>query len=204
MYNPEEIFLFFGLSETETAAIKKVVPAPINYKRGQSIYSTKQFQKALGIVLGGVAVAKSGEVTKRRFTAGEIFGAATLFTDCSDYVSDIIALSDCTVQLIPEAVLKEIFTRHPETAVNYIRFLTGKVRFLNQKIAQLSARSAAGKLYSFFTCSADSSGIVTVPSMMSVAKQTGIGRTSLYRGLEELETAGLIERKNNIIRVISK
>ena len=29
----------------------------------------------------------------------------------------------------------------------------------------------------------------------------GIGRTSLYRSIEELENKGLITRKNNIIRV---
>ncbi len=204
MYNPEQIFLFFGLSATEIATVEKVIPAPINYKRGECIYNAEQFQKALCIMLEGTAAAKSGEVIKRRFTEGDIFGAATLFTDSTDYISNIVALSECTVQLIPEEVLKEIFSKNPETAINYIRFLTEKVRFLNKKIAQLSAPSVAEKLYSFFTCSADDNGTVTVPSMMSLARQTGIGRTSLYRGLDELEGSGLIERKENIIRVISK
>ncbi len=202
MYNFEDTFLFFGLSQEEKTQVVKMLPPPNNYKRSQCVYNAEIYEKALGVVLEGSVAAKSGKVIKRRFSAGDIFGAATIFTDATGYVSEIVALTDCVIQLIPEAVLKGIFAAHPETAVNYIKFLTEKVRFLNRKISQFSAPSACEKLYSFLRDSADTDGFVNVASMSSLAKQTGMGRTSLYRCLDELEQLKMVERNNTIIRVI--
>ncbi len=204
MYNFEQAFLFSGLKAEEKEQIGKMLPPPNNYKRSQCVYNAEIYEKALGVVLEGSVAAKSGDVIKRRFSAGDIFGAATLFTDDTVYISEIVAVADCVIQLIPEAALRSIFAAHPETAVNYIKFLTEKVRFLNRKISQFSAPSASEKLYNFLKDSADTDGFVNVPSMSSLARQTGMGRTSLYRCLEELELSKKVERNNNIIRVIKK
>lgn len=204
MYDLTEIFLFSGLEGIEIEKIEKLLPPKQIFLKGEVIYSTDQYEKALGVVLSGGCRAYSGEVTKRSFGTGDVFGAAAVFGDTDSYVSEIVATSDCTVQLIPENVLMLLFEKYPKTSLNYVRFLTNKVRFLNQKIAQFSSKSVTQRLYAYLLQSANYDGIITVPSMTEITRQTGIGRTSLYRCLEELTVKGLIERKNNTIRLCEK
>ena len=204
MYDLTEMFLFSGLKQSTKIEILKLLPTSLHFSKGQVIYNTSHYEKAIGVVLKGGCSAQSGSVTKRKFSQGDIFGAAAVFGTGENYVSEIVATTDCTVQLIPESELLKLFGRYPQTSVNYIRFLTDKVRFLNQKIAQFSSKSVAQKLYAYLIQSANEDGIVSVTSMTEVTRQTGIGRTSLYRCLEELTNSGLIERKNNTIRVCEK
>ena len=204
MYDLTEMFLFSGLEKATKIEILKLLPSPMHFSKGEVIYNTAHYEKALGVVLRGGCLAQSGTVTKRKFSAGDIFGAAAVFGGDEEYVSEIVATTDCSVQLIPERVLLKLFGQYPQTSVNYIKFLTEKVRFLNQKITQFSSKSVVKKLYSYLIQSANEDGVVKVPSMAEVTRQTGIGRTSLYRCLEELANSGLIERKNNIIRVCEK
>lgn len=204
MYNVSGIFLLDGLLDTQKQEITKRFPPSEHFCKGDVIYSTNHYEKALGVVLDGTAAARSGEVIKRTFTAGDIFGAAAVFAEDNGYVSEIVATGNCTVQLIPEGLLTKLFEKYPQTSLNYIKFLTKKVRFLNNKISQFSARGATQKLYAYLVQAAGSDGLVTVPSMTEVTRQTGIGRTSLYRCLEELANSGLIVRKNNTIRVCNK
>ncbi len=204
MYDLTEIFLFSGLKPSQKQEIIGLLPPAQSFSKGDVIYNTGHYEKALGVVLTGGAVARSGEVNKRSFAEGDIFGAAAVFGEGEAYVSEIVATANSTVQLIPESTLTKLFEKQPQTAINYIRFLTQKVRFLNDKISQFSARSVTQKLYAFFAQSAGDDGTVKVPSMTEITRQTGIGRTSLYRCLDELSASGLIERKNNIIRVCNK
>ena len=204
MFDLSNTFLFSGINNTEIEEIKKQLPPPTSFTKGEVIYSTEQYEKALGIVVNGSCKAYSGEVVKRGFKKGDVFGAAAIFGECEGYVSEIAATSDCVVQLIPEMVLISLFEKYPQTSVNYIKFLTAKVRFLNQKIAQFSSKSVTQKLYAYLVQSANEQRIITVPSMTEITRQTGIGRTSLYRCLDELTNEGLIERKNNTIRLCEK
>ncbi len=204
MYDLTEIFLFSGLKEEQKQEIAERFPTYESFRKGDIIYSTNHYEKALGVVLSGTAAARAGKVIKRTFTVGDIFGAAAVFADVDGYVSEIVATGDCTVQLIPESTLTKLFEQYPETSLNYIKFLTEKVRFLNKKISQFSAHGVTQKLYAYLVQSAGESGAVTVPSMTEITRQTGIGRTSLYRCLADLENSGLIVRKNNTIRVCNK
>ena len=204
MYDLTEIFLLSGLKDTQKQEIIGHFPPLESFGKGEVIYNTNHYEKALGVVLSGTAAARTGDVIKRAFKSGDVFGAAAVFGDDNPYVSEIIATGNCTVQLIPESILVKLFEKYPETSLNYIKFLTRKVRFLNNKIAQFSAHSVAQKLYEYLVQSAGDSGAVTVPSMTEITRQTGIGRTSLYRCLNELESSGLIVRENNTIRVCNK
>ncbi len=204
MYDLSDIFLLKGLKEEQKMEIIKHFPPAEQFCKGDVIYNTNHYEKALGVVLSGTAVARAGGVIKRTFAVGDIFGAAAVFSDNNGYVSEIVATGNCTVQLINESILTKLFEKYPQTSLNYIKFLTEKVRFLNNKISQFSARGVTQKLYAYLVQSADESGAVTVPSMTEITRQTGIGRTSLYRCLEELTNSGLIVRKNNTIRVCNK
>ncbi len=202
MFLTENIFLFEGLSNDEKGAIMNLLPEIRTFLKGETIYSTDRYEKAMGVLLEGSATATKNNIIKRTFASGDVFGVAAMFGNNDDYISLITAASGCSVQFIPEKLLRDIFDKYPKTALNYITFLSDRVRFLNKKIEQLSGPDTPSKLLSFLKSSAGEDGMVEVKNMSSLCKMVGIGRTSLYRSLDELEKKGFITKQNNIIRVM--
>ncbi len=197
----KDIFLF---RDAEEALAELLLPEPVTYEKGAAIYDTDQHPHALGVLLSGKAEAVAQQRwALNRFAPGSVFGAATLFGGGEDYVSTIKALSRCTVQFIPEETLRALFAAYPQTAANYIAFLSNRVRFLNDKIAAFTADGAENKLYHYLTTHAGTDGVCQAIPMTRLADTLGIGRTSLYRAMDTLERKGLIRREKGQITLLS-
>ena len=195
-------FLFQGAEALLSDALALGVKA---FPRGETICGPDTTERALGIVLEGRAEAVSltrEQTVLAAFGPGDTFGAAALFGG-GGYVSLVRAVTGCTVLLLPEALLRQWFARCPRMAVNYIGFLSSRVRFLNGKIAIFTQDSAQHRLYRWLRANCDEAG--RLPEKLSMTKLAGalsMGRTSLYRAMEELESAGLIVRDGKRIEVI--
>ena len=195
-------FLFQGaeelLHEAQSLGVSR-------FSRGDTICDPATAGRALGIVLEGRAEAVAPTREKAVlavFGPGSTFGAAALFGG-DGYVSRIRAVTGCAVVLLPEELLRQWFQRCPQMAVNYIGFLSSRVRFLNGKIAIFTQDSAQHRLYRWLRANCDEWG--RLPEKLSMTKLAGtlsMGRTSLYRAMEELECAGLIVRDGKRIEVI--
>lgn len=195
-------FLFQGAEELLSDALALGAE---RFSRGETICDPATAERALGIVLEGwaEAVAPTRErAVLAAFGPGDTFGAAALFGG-EGYVSRIRAVTGCTVLLLPEALLRQWFARCPRMAVNYIAFLSGRVRFLNGKIAIFTQGSAQHRLYRWLRANCDETGCLPEKlSMTKLAATLSMGRTSLYRAMEELEEAKLIVRDGKRIEVI--
>lgn len=195
-------FLFQGAEELLSDALALGAE---RFSRGETICDPATAERALGIVLEGraEAVAPTRErAVLAAFGPGDTFGAAALFGG-EGYVSRIRAVTGCTVLLLPEALLRQWFARCPRMAVNYIAFLSGRVRFLNGKIAIFTQDSAQHRLYRWLRANCDETGCLPEKlSMTKLAATLSMGRTSLYRAMEELAEAGLIVRDGKRIEVI--
>ncbi len=204
--NCSNLFIFDGLSEQDTAQISALFPEPQRYKKGEVIYSGETFKNALGFVVKGTAVAVSNNDNKvylKSFDQNMCFGAAALFGGKDTYVSTITAKTDIEILFIPEEQLKEIFTKYPKTAINYIAFLSDKVRFLNTKLRVISCMSAEDTVLTYLSNVTDSDGYANIPKNMTIfAKMLGLSRASLYRALDILENNGSILKENNKFKVI--
>ena len=195
-------FLFQGaeelLHEAQSLGVSR-------FSRGDTICDPATAGRALGIVLEGRAEAVAPTREKAVlavFGPGGTFGAAALFGG-DGYVSRIRAVTACAVVLLPEELLRQWFQRCPQMAVNYIGFLSSRVRFLNGKIAIFTQDSAQHRLYRWLRANCDEWG--RLPEKLSMTKLAGtlsMGRTSLYRAMEELAEAGLIVRDGKRIEVI--
>jgi CRP-like cAMP-binding protein len=101
------------------------------------------------------------------------------------------------VRFLPEELLRRMFLAYPAAAVNYIAFLSSRVRLLNGKIAVLAQNDAEGRLYRYL---AESGGEDGRPARRltktELAAALNMGRTSLYRALDSLEKKKLIVRKD--------
>lgn len=205
MNSLEKLFLFEGLTETEKKKILNSFEKPVAFKKGDVIYSAESFPNAIGFVVSGKAFAvtnNSHSLHMNSFENGACFGAAAIFGG-DKYVSTIVAETDIEVLFITENELKKIFINYPVTSINYITFLSERVRFLNKKLGLIASGSAEDTVFKYLSSSANSENYARIPkSMTLLAKMLGIGRATLYRCLDTLEQNGSILRENNKIKVI--
>lgn len=200
----EHFFLFEGLGAEDLIQIESFLSSPVCYKKGEIIYSADSFIDAIGFIIKGKAFAVSADsLHMNSFNAGSCFGVAALFGSDKTYVSTIVAEQDTKVLFITEAELKYIFEKYPKCSLNYISFLSDKIRFLNKKIGLVSTHSTEETVYKYLSSVADGNGYAALPkSMTLLAKMLGISRASLYRAMDTLQGDGRIKRENNIIKVI--
>lgn len=206
MFDIKQIFLFNGLSESEKDLIISEFSQPVTFKKNDLIYSTDKFSKAIGFIVNGVAFAVTNNQNRihlKTFESGMCFGAAAIFGEKGTYVSTVTAKTDVEILFITEQQLENIFKSYPQTAINYISFLSDKVRFLNTKLSVISCSGAEDTVLKYLTVATDKSGYARLPqSMTMLAKTLGLGRATLYRALDTLEAGGKILRENNKIKVM--
>jgi predicted transcriptional regulator len=78
------------------------------------------------------------------------------------------------------------------------------VRFLNKKLSVLSCSNAEDTVLKYLSSVTDGENYALIPKNMTLlSKMLGIGRATLYRTLDNLETSGRILRENNKIKVIN-
>ena len=197
----DSLFLLDGLSGAEREEIIRSFPAAVKFNKGDTIYSELNFSRAVALVISGSAVAatnNSNGVVMKKFLPGMCFGGN------DEYVSRVTAETDTEIQFISEDFLTALFEKYPKTAVNYIAFLSDRIRFLNSKLSLLSCQSAEDTVLMYLASAADKDGCASIPkSMTMLSRMLGLGRASLYRSLDSLEKSGHIIRENNIIKVIN-
>lgn len=201
-----DFFLTQNLTNEEKEQISKMLGEPALYKKGELVYGEGNYKPAIGIVVSGklcVKTAGDTDVTLRSLNVGETFGVSAVFSKNSEeFVSRIYAEKDSEILFLGEELLKEIFGRFPKTAENYIRLLSSKIEFLNKKIRLLSCKTAQQEVYEFLTSNCDENGVVASQNMSALSSSLGIGRSSLYRCLEQLEKQNLITKNGKEIKVI--
>ena len=201
----EELFLLKDLTDCEKESVKSFLSPSVKFKKGEIIYSADNFKNAIGFIFKGKAFAVTNnkqELYMKTFEKGSAFGAAAVFGGGEKYVSSIIAKTDTEVLFINEVTLREIFIKIPKASLNYITFLSDKIRFLNTKLNMLSSKESQDTVYNYLVSSADNNGFVNYPSSMTLlAKMLGLSRATLYRSLDTLVENGKILRENNIIKV---
>lgn len=199
MYDIKNLFLFENLTDADWRKIMYMLEAPVRFSRGDIIYGEDSFRRAIGVFISGKGAAYEGKALKTSFAGGGVFGAAAVFGAGDSYDGKIIAVSDCRVLFIDEKLLGEIIGTYPACAVNYIRFLSDKVRYLNSKIAEYTGDCSSSRLYRLLTDKADEDGRLKDVNVSALAKLAGMGRTSAYRALAELEEKKMLTRDGKTI-----
>jgi CRP-like cAMP-binding protein len=134
---------------------------------------------------------------------GDLFGAAALFTDSPDYATTLTALSDCVLVLLPQENVSWLLEESPAFARHYVRYLSGRIQFLSQRLDAVSADTAQGKLGQYLLTNADETDRITL-SATGLSQRLGMGRATLYRAFEALEQDGAICREGKTIRILDR
>ncbi len=166
----------------------------------------KENEARVGICLGGRAgvysIGKESTLLNR-LRPGSVFGVASLYAD-EDADTRVIAETD-TLFLFLERESLEVLLENKRIRENLIRFLSGRIRFLTEKISSFTAPLSDGKLRRYLEQNADETGLVsTFRSYAELARATNLGRASLYRAMQSLEEEGVIRKDGKKIWMISK
>ncbi len=190
--------IFSSLEESEKRALYPLCEV-LNIKKGEEI----SLNERLGALISGkakVSVKNGSGAVMKNLGIGDVFGCAMLFG--GDSVTKITASCDSALICISKENMTAIFEAHPKVATEYIKYLSGKIRYLNSKIGDFAPAPAEQKLFEYLK-KAEKGG-KALGSMAAVARELGIGRTSLYRALDSLEQKGYISRKNNKISILGE
>ena len=193
----DKFFLFTNVGENKKEEMLNFDGYTIEeYSALENMHNSNNNER-IGVILKGKATIRSGEdgVIIKKLSVGDTYGAASLF-DKPTYLTEVIASTNCTVATFNKNFVEKCISYNSIVAKNYITFLAKRITFLNNKINSYTAKNAQSKLYSYLLqLPRNEDNTVDLPvSLSTLAKMIGIGRASLYRSFEKLESNGIITK----------
>lgn len=201
------LFLFEGLTDSRLQALLgQLSPETAEYKKGETVYSPIDFQKKLGFILCGscrVCMCRGGgdDLSLNTLGASESFGALALFCE-GEYPTTVCAREDTRILFFTKEDILHLIGSDGTVSLNMMRFLAGRVDFLNKKLRALTAKDAEGKLAAWLLQNGSDEPFLFHATR--VAQALGCGRASLYRSLDALVCAGAITYFDRKIKIINK
>ena len=169
------------------------------FPSGSLIYRPDQFRRSLGVLLSGQIRVTKSPLTVSILQPGALFGAAALYNDAPDYATTLTALSPCTALMITQELLDRLLGEYPQLRQNYLRYLSGRIRFLSTRLQSLAATGTEGRLSRYLLENLEDGKLLC--SATELSRRLGISRASLYRAFDTLEASGLITRQGKVICV---
>ena len=172
---------------------------PLSFVPGQTVYEPGNFRRCLGVVLSGQLQVTKGALAVSALGPGDLFGAAALYSDEVEFAATITALRPSRCLMLEQSLVDRLLAEHGQIRENYLRYLTGRVRFLSGRLQTLAQPGAEGKLARYLL---SSGGEALSCSATQLCQRLGISRASLYRAFSVLEDSGLIVRKGKTITIV--
>ncbi len=204
-------FMFEGMNSDDVLTIlqdERVICQ--SYLKGETVFGPQQYSRSLAYILKGSAFISmetgSGEnFPMRKIEEGGFFGVAALFNEETRYVTEISAAANMKIVFFRESLVEECIRNHADFAMNYVRFLGSRIRFLNRKISLLANTSSESSLIGYLLNAAGRFGeeFRLEVSYSQLARNLNMGRSSLYRALDDLEERNIIRRSGRNITLVN-
>lgn len=170
----------------------------LDFCPSQVIYTPHHFQQALGILLSGTLQVRREQLSVSTLQPGDLFGAAALYSDEADYTATLTGETAGRILLLDFSYVHQLLGESPLVRENYLRYLTGRIRFLNQRLHSVAAGDGEGKLARHLL---SLQGTLDCPAT-ELAKRLGMSRATLYRAFQSLESVGAIQRDGRKILIL--
>ena len=197
--------LFVGVQKNHALRVFDLYNCEIkSLQKGEEILSPDTREKRAGLILEGKARVTTADLAKknilRELSQKDVFGIANLFSSDS-FVTNIRTATPCRILFLPELAVRHLLENDRAFLYNYLGFLSGRIRFLNQKICYFTAGSAERKL-ALYLLSFKSQKIRIDLPLSSLAELLDLGRASLYRAFDALEEAGYLQKDGRNITLL--
>lgn len=204
-----KVFMFLNLSLTEICRIVDTYEFDLkHFGSGETIVSKDKFEERIYFVLEGeceVSRHKSDgtSIPLNSLKTGDSFGVLGVFSNLSEYPTDIRAKSDTVLVSIKKDIAHILVKFYPEIAMNVIMFLGDRVAFLNDKIATFSADTVEQKFAKFIVSESKKLNSRHFEiNFKRTAETINSGRASLYRALDALTEKNYIKVENKKIYIL--
>lgn len=203
-------FLFRNLSENELSnLLDGNEPSLGVYKKGELIYSSASHKRLVGFVLsGGCEVRRErtegGPVLLNMLSVGDSFGILSVFSE-EEFPTRVFAAKSSEILFFTDAQILKFLAASPRVSENVIRFMAGRISFLNKRIATFSGNRVEDRLSAYLLCERDKYSKDSFPfSYVRCSEEINAGRASVYRAVASLEGDGLIGISNKTVYIIDR
>ena len=177
-----------------------------DFSDAETILSPDSAERMAGILLTGGASVTTPDPQRgtllRYLGAGDAFGIANLFGN-APYISLIRARGKCRVCFLPEAAVRRLLEEDRAFLYQYLAFLSGRIRYLNQKIGYLTAGNAERRL-ALYLASAGTDRIELGASISALSELLDVGRASLYRAFDRLTADGFLQKEGRTFLLLDR
>lgn len=179
----------------------------LEFLDGSIVYSSTEHQNKIGMIIQGTAQVYTGtpgdQILLNTLRAGDMFGIANLYIEDEPFPTIITARDSCKIVFMDRDAVCQLIENDPVITKNFLRFQSKKIMYLNRKIMTFTAGSAERKLFVFLTEHAEDGIFTPTCSMSTLANMLGIGRASLYRGMDHLIGCGWIKKQGKRIYILN-
>jgi CRP-like cAMP-binding protein len=136
---------------------------------------------------------------------GDTFGVANLFSPVRT-VTRVVATKPLRLLCMEQNTVKDLLAADPALAMRYIGFLSDRIRFLNRRLACLSAGSAPRRLAAWLdTTAPDEATSFSIPLPLNrLSEALSLGRATLYRAFDELAEGGYVRREGKNVLFLNR
>ena len=205
----KELFLFHDMGQSEIdTALRSVKYEVAEYRKGEFIFTPDDYSKKIGFILSGYCEVQKIHgnescIPMNRLNRFDSFGIIAAVGAKEQYPMHICSKTETTILFLTSDELYKLFDLFPITAKNTIHFLANKIEFLCGKISAFSADNIEQKIATHIFNIYKSCGKRTfLFNRKRTAEALNLGRTSLYRALDNLIADGIIELNEKLITII--
>ena len=172
---------------------------------GETAFTEGGDTPGLGILLEGRAqvykAAGGARVLMSVLEPPAMIGASCLFMNDAPAVTEVLAVKPSKLAVLDEDALRLLMRESFELAENYMRYLSGRIRFLTGRIESIGSPGAAEKLMNYLTLGAQNGKLTLTMGYTALADALCISRATLYRALDALEAEGRLKRDGKTLTI---
>ncbi len=204
----KQLFLFRGVPSENLGEVLKVsLYETRRFVRGETIYSPHGYEKKIGFVMTGKCEVRRTKpdgslALLNTLNVYDAFGVLAVFSECEEYPTEIVAAKNSEIMFIPQSGALALIAKYPKISENVIRFLSERIRFLNQKIANFSGTRVENRLASYLLLKSETLGESFSLNCNKAAQAINAGRASVYRALSSLSELGIISYSGDKIIIL--
>lgn len=177
-----------------------------SFPAGELIFREGGDAVGLGVLLTGKAqvhkAAGDSRVLMSVLEPPAVLGASCLFMKQAHTVTEVLAVKPCALAFFGEDELRRLMAENFSLSENYMRYLTGRIRFLTERIESIGSPGAAEKLMNYLALNALDGKLVLPMGYKALADALCVSRASLYRVLDALEAEGKLRRDGKTLYLL--